>query len=469
MTELNLKCLNKNQIIKYLFYLVMLLAVFIRVIALLNSDNFHGIAAGKVFSAQRLIKHPFELASWIVPAHGPVHLYLVALVLKLFGNPLFAPRLISLFSGIGFVAVYYCFIKQAFDQKIALLSSFVAAFFPLHIIHSVLSTAETCFLFFLACGLLFIERYLKNQQDNNLIYSAILLSLASMCRFEGGLFILFSGFFLIKQPGKLLRFILVASILPMVWMFFNYIYGGNFLFFLCASDSIVRTEFDYLRGLGQSISFKEKLFYWPSQLSDYFGWPVFIVGLWGLVRWGYSRNRRMVFLFFALISFFAFKTVKEELAMQPRYGLSLAILFVPFFGLAVCEFGKMFSFRKKWMLIWGMVFYILIRGTYLTAVFLPRTPLWLIHSGAFLHDNLKADDAVFVDAEEDNYKEPLKLQANTDVDRFIDHNYFFQHQELIDPQERTRLKYVVLISKRRMRNLKLVFKAGDCKIYDITN
>lgn len=467
MSKYNLKSLNENQIIKYLFYLIMFLTVFIRVIALLNSDNFHGIAAGKVVCAQSLVKHPNYLESWIVPAHGPVHIYLIALVFKLFNDPYLAPRLISLFAGIGFVAVYFYFLKQAFDQKVALLSSFMLALFPLHIIHSILSTAETSFLFFLCLGLFFIERYLKDNQDKYLIYSAIFISIASMCRFEGGLFILFIGFFLIKQYKKLFLFIGIALILPLIWMFFNYVYAGSFLLFLSASDSIVQTEFAYLRSLGQNVTIPVKLLYWPRQLADYFGVWIFVIGLFGLIRWGYVKNKRIFFLFLSMTAFFIYKTLKEELAMQPRYGFSLVILFIPFFALAVIELLNKIKSSRRIIVIAALGLYFLIRGTYLTAVFLPQTPIWLVQAGKFLHDNLREDNAVYIDSEEDNYKDPLKLQSEVDIDRFIDKNHFFRHMELMDPLGRERLKFVVLISERKMHNLKLVFKAGDCKIYEV--
>ena len=466
MLKCYLKYINQKQIIKYLFYAILFLGAFIRLAVLLNSDNFHGIAAGKVVCAQSLVKHPNYLESWIVPAHGPIHLYLVALVLKLFGNPLFSPRVISLFASIGFIVVYYKFIKQAFDQKIALISSFLIAVFPLHIIHSVLSTAETSFLFFLCIGLFFMEQYLNNDKDKYLVYSAIFAGMASMCRFEGGLFILFISLFLIKQYKKMFLFVGIASILPLFWMFFNYVYSGNFLLFLCASDSIVHTEFEYLRSLGQNVTFFDKLIYWPSQLSAYFGWPIFLLGLFGLIKMGYKNNKRILLLFLMITSFFIFKTVKEELAMQPRYGLSLVILFIPFFSLVFVDLlGKVDS-KKKSMIVFVFIIYILCRGTYLTAVCIPRIPNWLVQAGVFLHDNLKDDNAVYIDSEEDNYKDPLKLVANVDIDRFIGKNHFFRHMELMDSLGRERLKYVVLISQRKMHNLKQVFKAGDCKIYE---
>ncbi|MBU1044837.1 MAG: glycosyltransferase family 39 protein [Candidatus Omnitrophica bacterium] len=467
MIKYNSKYLNQNQIIKFIFYAILFLGTFIRLFVLLNSDNFHGIAAGKVVCAQSLIKHPNYLESWIIPAHGPIHLYLIAFVCKLFNDPIFAPRLISLFAGVGFIVVYYNFIKNAFDQKIALLSSFMIAFFPLHIVHSVLSTAEASFLFLLCCGLFFMEQYLTNQKDRYLIYSAIFISMASMCRFEGGLFILFVSLFLIKQYKKIFMFIGIASILPLLWMFFNYQYSGSFLLFLSASDSIVHTEFEYLRSLGENITFFRKLFYWPSQLLAYFGWPIFLIGLFGLMKIGYKKNKRILFLFLMIIIFFMFKTLKEELAMQPRYGLSLAILFIPFFSLAFVEILRKVNSKRRAVVLLILIIYVLLRGTYLTAVCIPKTPDWLVYTGAFLHDNLEGDNAVYIDSEEDNYKDPLKLEINTDIDRFIGKNHFFRHLELMDPLGRKRLKYVVLISKRKMQNLKQVFKAGDCKVYEV--
>jgi hypothetical protein len=467
----NKKSLNhieRRQVVVFLLCLVMALAIFVRVLSLYNSDNFHGIAAGKVFSAQKLIKHPFQLDSWIIPAHGPIHIYMVALVLKLFGNPLFAPRLISLFMSIAFMTVYYNFVKNLFDEKTALLSSFLVALFPLHIIHSVISTAEMTFLFFLFLGLFYIEKYFKNQELSDLVKSALFISISSMCRFEGGLFILLTGIFLLKQPKRMFLFYGIAAVLPVIWMICNYIYGGNFLFFLAASDSIVNTEFEYLRHIGRKVTFLTKLFYWPLQIVDYFGWPIAVTGFLGVIFWGRSYNKRVLSLFLIILAFFVFKTVKEELAMQPRYGLSIAVLFLPFFAIAFFKLINKIRPEKKQIITGLLVLYILIRSTYFTAVLLPHTPFWLKQAGAFLHKNLGQDEVVFVDADEDNFKEPLKLQANIDRDRFIDQNHFFRHIELLDPSQRKKLKYIVLISERNMHNLNQVFKAGDCKIYDVS-
>ena len=126
--------MKKIDFKKFILCSILLGGLLIRVIALLISDNFHGIAAGKVLEAQRLLVFPSFLDSWVVPAHGPVHMYLISLVVMLFKDTILMPRLISLLSAMAFLVIYYFFISKVLDKKTALLSLFVVTFFPKHIL-----------------------------------------------------------------------------------------------------------------------------------------------------------------------------------------------------------------------------------------------------------------------------------------------------------------------------------------------
>jgi len=446
---------------------IILWASFIRIVSLSISDDFHGIAAGKVFAAQGLIKYPYIFETWITPPHGPIHLYLITLALKLFGNPLFVPRLLSLFAGIALFFPYYYFVKLCFDKDTALISSFICAFFPLHIMYSVLSTAESTFLFFLISALFFYTKYASTQDYKDLVISAALIGISSMCRFEGGLFIIILSSFLIKKWEDMMLFVSIASILPVVWMVCNYLYGGNFLFFLASSDSIVRTEYDFLRTIGENPTFFKKIFYWPFQIKAYFGWPIFTLGIFGFIAHGYRKSKKLFLLLLSMLVFFSFKTVSEELAMQPRYGISLGVLFVPFFGYAFTLILNKFKKEGQKIVLALFFLFVLFRGTYLTILYLPHTPDWVKQAGVFLNKNLAANDAVYIEADEDNLREPLKLYCGVDWDRFIDKNPFLNHMELMAAEGRERLKYIVLISTRKLKNKKKVFEMNDCKIYEV--
>jgi len=451
---------------KMLFLLIIACALWMRIIPLLITDNYHGIAAGKIIEAQRLLKNPNSLNTWIVPAHGPVHLYLLALALKLSKGAYIGGCILSLLFGLLVLIPYFKLLRLIFNDEVAILSAFLLAFFPLHIVYSALSTAETTFLFFLFLGLFFYAKYKKGHALADLCLAAVSLGLSSVCRFEGGLFIPIILILLIKERKRALVFLAVSSLLPVMWMYGNYLISGNFLQFLYASDSIVKTEFAFQKSIGNDFNFFQKTSFWVMQFKGYFGLPVFICGLSGLAFYGFKRRYRdLTVIFLGMLGFFTYKTAMEELAMQPRYGMSLGMLFVPFAMLFFTDFLKTNreKFAKPLFLLF--IIYTILRCAYLESIMLPKAPYWIKQAALFLRDNTQAGETVYIETEEDNLKAPLKLYSGLPIDQFIDYNPFAQDVELLTPEGRKNLKFIVLISRRKLKNQKLVFKYKNCKIY----
>ncbi len=461
--------LNKQGRKKIIYWVVFGCALFMRLIALLSSDNFHGIAAGKIIEARRILEHPNELSAWIVPAHGPAHLYLVALALKISNNYYNSACILSLLFGLGVLLSYIGFVKSAFDDKVALCSAFIVAFFPLHVVYSVLSTAETMFLFFLFSGLFFYIREMKTGRLRDLFFSALFLSIATVCRFEGGLFIIVSALLLMKNYRKAFFFLLVSSVLPIAWMWGNYLISGNFMQFLFASDTIVKTEFNFQRSLGVQFGFFKKISYWLFIFKSYFGWPVFLIACWGFIEHGLKKRYREVGgMFLIVLAFFTYKTFVEELAMQPRYGMSLGLLFLPFFSMKFIEILEQAK-KKRVIILMSFILYVIFRCAYLQIYMLPHTPYWVKQTALFLKHNVKEGQTVYIETDEDNIKAPLKIYTGLKIDQFIDYNPFSQDVELLNIEGLKNLKFIVLISRRELKNLKEVFYINSCKIYELKN
>jgi len=461
--------LDKNSRKKIIYWVILGCAIFMRIVAFFDSDNFHGIAMGKIIAAYSLLAHPGRLIAWIVPAHGPLHLYLVAISLKLSGNAYASACVLSLLFGVGICIAYFHMVRIYFNEKTAICSMFLLAFFPLHIVYSVLSTAETAFLFFLFSGLFFFLKYKNSNKDKDLIFSALILGLASMCRFEGGLFIIIVTVLLVQQRKKALIFLLVASLMPVVWMWCNYLLSGNFLEFLLASDNIVKTEFRFQRSLGMNLGFFARISYWPLIFKSYFGLPVFLIACWGFIEHGFKRQyREIVCIFLSVLVFFSYKTLFEELAMQPRYGMSLGLLFLPFFSIKFLEILKLLRKRSVVVLL-VFIIYVVFRCAFLQVSMMPRTPYWINQTASFLKENVGSDQTVYIETEEDNLKAPLKIYSDLNLEQFIDYNPFSQEVELLNVNGLKHLRFIVLISRRELKNLKEMFRVNNCKIYEVKN
>ncbi|MFH2146083.1 MAG: glycosyltransferase family 39 protein [Candidatus Omnitrophota bacterium] len=465
--------LSKKEKLKIIFLTILITAIFIRGLSLFVSDNFHGIASGKILQANKLAQNPYSFYNWIVPAHGPLHLYSLCILGKLFDNSFIAPRILSLLMGILSLVVYYQYIKLWLDKETALVCFFCAAFFSLHIIHSVLTTAETMFLFLLFSGAVFFARYKKNENINHLYISALLVGASSMCRFEGVIYGLIFSLFLIRSLKIWFRFICLLMLLPVIWLIFNYVLFGDFLFFLKASDAVVQSAYNTLQVYGPNVTVLKKIFYWPKVLKNYFGWPIFILGVTGF-WFGLKEKKYKLFfsLLFGMLLVFIFKTARGELAMQPRYGMSLGFLFLPFFAGTFKILLRKVSLNQAKCILAVFFLYIIFKGTYLTFIGLPHTPPWLKEAAKFLAVtiNKESNEAIYVDCDDNNFKEPLKAYSRLEARTFVGYERLGGHTELLEPQDINRLRYIVLVSdKRNFKNLKLVFKSNKCKIYDFKN
>ncbi|MFH1093733.1 MAG: glycosyltransferase family 39 protein [Candidatus Omnitrophota bacterium] len=461
--------LNKQGRKRIIYWVILGCAVFMRIIAFIGSDNFHGIAAGKIMEAKRILEHPHELTAWIVPAHGPAHLYLVALGLKLSNNHYNSAVFLSLLFGIGVLLPYIGFVKSAFDDKTAICSSFLIAFFPLHIIYSVLSTAETMFLFFLFSGLLFFVREQKTGRLIDLLFSALFLSIATVCRFEGGLFIIIiMTMLLIKNRRKAFFFVLISSVLPIDWMWGNYLVSGNFMQFLFASDAIVKEGFARNRALGLNFGAFQKIFYWIIQIKSYFGLPILIGGLCALILYGFKKEyRKTTFLLIIPLAYFSYKTFIEELAMQPRYGMSLGMLLIPYFSMLLANILKQVKMNLRKTVFLTFIIYVVFRCAYLQLIMLPHSPVWVKEAALFLRNNTSIQDAIYIESKEDNIKEPLKVYSGLKAEQFIDYTPFSNNVEMLNPDGMEKLKFIVMVSNQRLKNREEIFKINNCRIYQV--
>lgn len=110
----------------------------------------------------------------------PVHIYLTAAVVKVFGSSDFTTRLPAVLLGIGSVILIYFLTKIMFkSNSVSLLSASFLAISPYHLHFSRFNHEANYALFFFMLGLLFF--YMANGKKNLLIFSAtsFLISLLS--------------------------------------------------------------------------------------------------------------------------------------------------------------------------------------------------------------------------------------------------------------------------------------------------
>lgn len=131
--------------------------------------------------------------------YNPVFVYSLIPFIYFFGLTEFAVRLTAAFYGILTVIVTYFLVKELFNEKVAILSSFFLAISPWHLQFSRIGFEVITLNFFIVLGLYFFIKGIKNKKY--LPIGFILLALSTYCYPTGKLFsfLLFFGFIFIYR------------------------------------------------------------------------------------------------------------------------------------------------------------------------------------------------------------------------------------------------------------------------------
>ncbi|MBU1062500.1 MAG: glycosyltransferase family 39 protein [Candidatus Omnitrophica bacterium] len=299
---------------------------------------------------------------------SPLYTYMVS-TLRFFDkkNFILLTRLVSLVFGSLFIFLYFNSVEKIFNAKIAYLSAFFVAVYPLHIHLSTLSLPEVIACFFLFASLFFLHQFLYvSDRWTNLIISALFLTYACMLRFECWLFILiFSTWIFVKRKISkgLLIFLFLSLIFPSVWMFVNYRYTGNPVNFVFISAEATK----YFMST-EDLSLRDKIWGWPKVLYYTLGSPLFILCCMGFIVPLVFRKFRNVFYYsFAIFfSIYMVKSINNTYSFDIwRYSLPLGLFFIPFAGVIIYSSPAFFQ-RKKYfiMFICLLVFFACIKTSY---------------------------------------------------------------------------------------------------------
>lgn len=443
--------LNNNQfqslnaiLFKYKEYLIVgfivFFAIIIRTGILLHTVDFHGISNGRILEARMILNDPLNLKLW-APVHPPAHMLFLITGVKLFGSFAIA-RTVSLGFGILTILMAYLYLKQVFNKQIAYFSIGAISLYSAHIVYSIIGTSETIFHFFLFLSLYLYEQFKKKSNIALLCLLGVSVGTASMTRYEGLLLIPFYLFFLRKSKLNMLGFISFASLFPLVWMLMNYAAFGNPFEFLASNKLIVPQQIDWIRGNGFNIDFIYKLLFWPKVLISTLGIAVFVFGFAGII---YARLNQQIevlsslFTLFFLI--FVINTLREILYLQPRYGITLGLVLIPFsIYCFISMIKKINSNLPQWMvliLLWTMIIPIgsEVLGSPLFA------PKFAENTAFYLRENHDLESNILFDhCGDEKYKEPIKVLSginpiyfslmpkivNENTEYVIDQEKFFQ-------------------------------------------
>jgi len=120
----------------------------------------------------------------------PIYVYLLAGFLKVFGVSYLSGRFLPLFSSIGIGITIFFIANRLFDNKVALLASFLYIFSPLSLLWSVVVKTELPATFFVSLGMFFLLDQFKSGRTRSLVLAGFLFAVGYYVRKSALMFLL---------------------------------------------------------------------------------------------------------------------------------------------------------------------------------------------------------------------------------------------------------------------------------------
>jgi len=270
----------------------------------------------------------------------PLHFWLLGSVLWLTKSEMGLRVFTAL---LGALTVVFCWaiFRRTFDPRVALLSAVLLALFDFHIAFSITTGSEVPTIFFLAVGVYSWLRYSSEGKVVWLFLSAIMFSMASLCRFEAWVYAPVLALMMLdssqgwvrelshrSRVTRALGFGLLASGGALGWMLFSFLRWGD------ALELVHRTAQLNLQFraavLRHSVAFRS--FTVPVSLATSLSPLILVLAALGLllvlVR-PLRPARSLAVLVLTLFAFNFYSSVRYE-TTQARYTLLYSWLLFPF-------------------------------------------------------------------------------------------------------------------------------------------
>jgi Dolichyl-phosphate-mannose-protein mannosyltransferase len=233
---------------------ILTLGALLCILSFAISENNGTDALARASLTADLLAHPrLKLAFGDWP---PVHFWLMAALATIIGNVGVAVRLLSLFTGLASLWVFWRVTHELYSRTAANLSLLVFALYSLHISYSVTSSSEAPYLFFVLIGLLCFLIYHRSGQLSWIAVSGLSLTVAAGMRYEAWVVLFGTVLALIAAPGNIahhqfwrstrLRALLVLCATggswPVFWMAYCWSKWGHPLYFVAMNhQNVART------------------------------------------------------------------------------------------------------------------------------------------------------------------------------------------------------------------------------------
>lgn len=385
--------------------------IVIRLLAFALSYNSGGDAMARVDLSAAWLSHPnfnlFAFKPWL-----PLHFWVIAGSMSIFGPTIFAARLVSLLAAVASLFLFWNIARRLYNRRAATLSLLVFALYTVHIGYSGVSSSEAFYLCLVLLGICSYFSAVQSGRTHQLLLSGVSFTAAAAVRYEAWVLILAFGLVLAyravesRRLKEVMVFSASASIWPFLWMIVCWRKTGNLLYFIAMNHEWVPEQ---IRETPHSILYRLTLP--PGVLLI----SLSILCLAG-VYWIFHLNRERLdgelvfaFLLFAAVQFA--QIISGGVMSFARYTISMGTFLALFSGPGLIRLWTQLRFRPTVLLPLSCAI-LALNVAVISAVAetrLPgsdklrsigprmRFPHRIDDVGQFLHDHLRPGDRVVLD------------------------------------------------------------------------
>ena len=294
---------EKWSLVKKPLIAIFAAAAVLRILSFFLSQDAGGDALARARITANWLENfhlQFHFDVWL-----PLHFWMMAAVSMLVGDVELGCRLLSLVTGIASVGALWLLTRELDGPKAAIFSTIFFAFYSLHISHSVTSSCDVPYLFFVLAGMALFFRGRRMDKLWLLLVGGFLLTLGSGIRYEAWVIIAaLNAILLYRREFKRFAVFLIASgAWPAFWMTYEWITLGNPLFAPTLNYSWVANDLAFY---GTPLLYRVAL---PIGVTVITLTPFVVVGLLLSVREIWKRRGPLaefafVMIFFAAIQFY---------------------------------------------------------------------------------------------------------------------------------------------------------------------
>ena len=327
----------KNPFKKLIIYSILLLAIKLLLLPFIQYVDADGVS--RIYMSINWMENPV----WINSGNwAPFHFYLMGSALKIYNNQFYTPLIVNIILSIITLFPLFFIFKRKYNESTALILCFLFSLSPIIFRLSLLTLAETPYLFFVILSAYVLYKGLEENKIKYVFLGGVFASIAGGFRYESWMLsFIVSVLILIKYSKKdFLVFLITAFTFPCIWLISNYIESGNFFnSFNWASDALETNKIDSFESL------LRRIWFYPLSLIFAFG-PIGMFYYIKTIKNTYKQQKykRIItdygIVFFIVFFVFLFNTIRGSLLLQHRFTITLYIISFPLFGYYFMKLNK---------------------------------------------------------------------------------------------------------------------------------